>query len=283
MCDHNFSSIIPTAILTAYPRTLTDIPYSKDIYNILKERITITDNLTNDLLAPELEARYKLTDKLLKQSKIKQVIEIAAGYSQRGIIESQNGLIYVEFDLDRVCKLKKDIIKLMTTPQNNLHVVSGNALNLLDLQKCEQYLNSNEELAIINEGLFRYLSFEEKEKVAKNIYQLLKKYGGVWITCDVTPKRFLVNQNSINPTLNKTINNVTTRNDINDRFEDKEHITNFFDDIGFNVEFHDFKEVKGLLSSPTILKLDDQQVERILDGAIVAVMKIKGEGKKNDR
>lgn len=275
MTNYDFSSIIPTAILTAYPRTLTDIPYSKDIYNILKEKVEITDNLINDLIAPELEARYKLTDKLLKQSNIQQVIEIASGYSQRGIIESQNGLSYVEFDLDIVCKLKNDILKSITTIPNNLHLVSGNALNIEDIQKCEQYLKSNEELAIINEGLFRYLTFEEKEMVARNIYQLLSKYGGIWITCDVTPNRFLVNQDNVNPTLNKNINNVTSRNDINDRFEDKEHVINFFDKIGFSVEFHDFNEVKELLSSPTNLKLEDEKVDKILDGGIVVIMRIK--------
>ena len=30
------------------------------------------------------------------------------------------------------------------------------------------------------------LNFKEKTKVAKNVYTLLKKFGGVWITPDIT-------------------------------------------------------------------------------------------------
>jgi hypothetical protein len=40
----------------------------------------------------------------------------------------------------------------------------------------------------------RYLTFEEKKLVAVNIYNYLKKYGGVWITCDVTPRKFIQKQ-----------------------------------------------------------------------------------------
>lgn len=74
------------------------------------------------------------------------------------------------------------------------HIVSGNALNYDDFIKCEKYFNPDKELAVINEGLLRYLTFEEKKLVATNIYNYLKKYGGVWITCDVTPKKFIQKQ-----------------------------------------------------------------------------------------
>jgi len=270
----DFESITPTAILTAYPRIFTDIPYSKEIFDLLKKKVTITDDLLNDLLAPELEARYKLTDKFLKENNINQVLEIAAGYSQRGMIQSQNGIDYIELDLDSVCKTKNTIIKSIINMPNNLHLISGNAIELDDFKKCEKYFDQSKEIAIIHEGLFRYLTFAEKEKVAKNIYYLLNKYGGVWITCDLTPRRFLVNQNKVNPALNKDINNITSRNNINDRFDNKEHVTDFLEKIGFSVEFHDFKEAKSILSSPKKLNLSDERVVKILDGAIVAVIKI---------
>jgi hypothetical protein len=79
----DFETISPTAILTAYPRIFTDIPYAQEIFDELKKRVEITDDLINKLIAPELEARYKLINKLLEQNNIKQIIEIAAGYSQR--------------------------------------------------------------------------------------------------------------------------------------------------------------------------------------------------------
>ena len=60
----SFESTIPTAILTAYPRIFTDIPYSNEIYKELEKRTIVTEDLKNQLLAVELESRYKLMDKI---------------------------------------------------------------------------------------------------------------------------------------------------------------------------------------------------------------------------
>jgi len=81
----NFESISPTAILTSYPRIFTDIPYEKEIYKWLSENCSENVKL-NKMLAPEIEARYKLTNNILDKLGIKQVLELAAGYSSRGLI-----------------------------------------------------------------------------------------------------------------------------------------------------------------------------------------------------
>ncbi len=101
----NFESISPTAILTSYPRTFTDIPYEKDIYKWLTENCNENVKL-NKMLAPEIEARYKLTNKILDELGINQILELAAGYSSRGLIYSQKGYNYVEMDLESVSKNK---------------------------------------------------------------------------------------------------------------------------------------------------------------------------------
>ena len=96
--DKDYEEISSTAIVTSYPRIFTDIPYEKEIYewlsNYCNEEVTL-----NKMLAPEIEARYKLTNKLLDNSGIKQVLELAAGYSSRGLIYSQKRYNYVEMDL----------------------------------------------------------------------------------------------------------------------------------------------------------------------------------------
>ena len=122
-------------------------------------------------------------------------------------------------DLEEVTNNKKRIISELFETNDNLHIVSGNALNMDDYVKCEEYFNSNKELVIINEGLLRYLTFDEKKKVGQNIYDMLKKHGGAWITCDVTPKKFIQKQDEQNPTLNDNLNTVTSRNNLNDRFD----------------------------------------------------------------
>lgn len=169
----------------------------------------------------------------------------------------------------------KGINKDIASIPNNLHITSGNALNYADFKKCDEFLDTNKEVAIINEGLLRYLTFEEKEVVAKNIYNVLKKYNGVWITCDVTPKKFIEKQNVCLPDFNKNLNQVTSRNDLQDRFNDIEHIKSFMSNIGFNnVKIHKFSEMKEQLKSFDIIDVEEENYDELLDNAIVAVIRI---------
>lgn len=253
--DKDYEEISPTAIVTSYPRIFTDIPYEKEIYNWLEshcsEKVTL-----NKMLAPEIEARYKLINKLLDKYNIKQVLELAAGYSSRGLIYSKNGYNYIELDLDSVSKNKKEILNSIEKDiPENLKLVSGNALRKDDFERLETHLKTNEPIAVINEGLLRYLTFDEKKVVAQNIYDLLSKYGGVWITCDVTPKKFIESQDKALTDFNKNLTTITSRNNLNDRFEDVNHIKEFFGNIGFElVEIHKFSDVKDELYSINELK-----------------------------
>lgn len=276
--DKDYEEISSTAIVTSYPRTFTDIPYENRIYDWLnkhcREKVTL-----NNKLAPEIEARYKLTNKLLDISNIKQVLELAAGYSSRGLIYSNIGYNYIEMDLEKVVMNKLNIINSIVKeiPQN-LKVINGNALRNRDYKQCDNYFNKNQPVAVINEGLLRYLSFEEKKMVAENVYTLLKKYDGIWITCDVTPKKFIQTQDKAIPEFNKSLNTVTPRNNLNDRFDDLEHIKSFFGDVGFEVtEVHKFSEMKDELYSISKYDIIDNHIEQLLEDAIVVVMKIKEE------
>ena len=90
----SYESVSQTAILTSYPRNFTDIPYEKEIYEWLSKNCN-DEVILNKLLAPEIEARYKLANKLLNKQNATQVLELAAGYTSRGLTYSQNGYKYV--------------------------------------------------------------------------------------------------------------------------------------------------------------------------------------------
>ena len=177
--------------------------------------------------------------------------------------------------LKEVANNKIRLINELFEMNNNLHVISGNALNYDDYINCEKYLDNNKELAIINEGLLRYLTFDEKRIVGQNIYNMLKKYGGVWITCDVTPKKYVQKQDIQNPYLNNNLNTVTSRNNLNDIFEDEKHIRSFFGEIGFNnIEIHKFIEVKDELKSFEMADIDKNECDELLENGVVAILKI---------
>ncbi|MFA7253392.1 MAG: class I SAM-dependent methyltransferase [Patescibacteria group bacterium] len=277
MTNKDFESVIPTAILTAYPRTLTDIPYAKEVFNVLNKD-KIPSNLIVDKLAVELEARYKLISKLLEESNINQILELASGYSTRGLdlTVRNDQMSYVELDLPQVGDKKIEILKTFTTIPKNLHVISGNALNKEDVDKCEQYFDEESQIAIANEGLLRYLNFDEKKHVATNIRNLLSKHGGLWITCDATPRKFIANQDANLPDFNKSLSKISDRNNASWRFSNIGHVKEFFDEIGFAIEsVHPLSEVKEELTSPKTLDLNARQVDDLLKDAIVVVMKVK--------
>ncbi len=278
--DNDYKELSPTAIVTSYPRIFTDIPYEKNIYNWLESHCNTEVSLYKNL-APEIEARYKLINNLLDKYNIKQILELAAGYCSRGLIYAKKGYMYVELDLENVSNNKKELLHSIALDiPNNLNIISGNALKKEDFEKVENYFHADEEVAVINEGLLRYLTFEEKRIVAKNIYKMLSKHGGVWITSDLTPKKFIKSQNDALPDFNKNVSNITSRNNLNDRFEDINHVKEFFGDIGFEVlEIHKFNEVKDELYSINTLKIIDDKMEKILEDAIVVVLKVETEGK----
>ena len=82
-------------------------------------------------------------------------------------------------------------------------------------------------------------------------------------------------QNECLPDFNNNLNQVTSRNDLQDRFDDIEHIKSFMMKIGFkNIEIHRFIEMKEQLKSFEILGVEKEEYDELLENAIVAIIKI---------
>jgi O-methyltransferase involved in polyketide biosynthesis len=276
--DEKYHEIIPTAILTAYPRTFSDIPYSQEIFDELQRHYgEIDDSLIVDRLAVELEARSKLIDKLLAETAVTQVLELAAGFSSRGLTFSERpDTQYVELDLPDLSGLKTQIVSNITQTPDNLHIIGGNALRQSDFEVASTYFDTAKPLAIVNEGLLRYLTFEEKAQVATNIRHLLERFGGVWISGDGGNKASRRRQNDSIAGFNTTLMHTTKRNDIGNAFEDREHFQEFFGNLGFTVEFHEYIEVQEELSSPQKLGLTGEEVhDKLLAYASAIVFRLK--------
>ena len=276
--DEKYHEIIPTAILTAYPRTFSDIPYSQEIFDELQRYYgEIDDSLIVDRLAVELEARSKLIDRLLAETGASQVLEIAAGFSSRGLVfAAQPDTQYVELDLPDLAELKTQIVGNIAHIPENLHILGGNALRSSDFDVASQYFGKDKPVAVVNEGLLRYLTFDEKAQVANNIRSLLEQFGGVWISGDGATKSFRDSQDKNIPSTNTTLMNTTKRNDVGNAFESQEHFRDFFGDLGFTVEFHSYIEAQSELSSPQRLGLANEEVsDKLLAYASAIVFRLK--------
>jgi O-methyltransferase involved in polyketide biosynthesis len=266
-----FESIIPTAFSVARSRAFSDIPFSKETATWLEEKVKLFDPKVSGRAigkAVTLEARYKLINKILLQHNNPQILELACGLLPRGYVFAKEGVTYVETDLADMVALKKNLYKeVYPKLPKNLFLKTANALNMEELTKVTSVFDAKP-ISVTHEGLLRYLNFEEKEKVAKNVHSLLGKYGGVWVTCDITLIESMLAEDKKNHSLART-KQMTGMDVTKNAFRDLAHAKNFFEELGFNVKVHSLSEIKDELITPKKLMTTKEELEKDLSWVVV--------------
>ena len=136
--------------------------------------------------APSLEAslleRHRVLDELLAKSGISNVMELAAGLSQRGITCTENPRIrYVEIDLPNMIAAKRKILGATERgrailERENLVMIEGDALSI-DLAT----ISSNREpVFVIAEGLLMYMDESAQKKLFRAVAARLASHGGTF-------------------------------------------------------------------------------------------------------
>jgi O-methyltransferase involved in polyketide biosynthesis len=275
--DHHLIS--PTALLVAHLRAETDIPYSEAIDEFCGAKAT-----TEELFGPKeslgwmsalLELRYKSLTGLLHSEMesrgIKQVLELASGVQPRGILESVNPEVkYLETDLPDMAEGKKSLVEAIDPDALQRENYSIQSLNVLDAHQFSEVASSlnGEPVAVINEGLLPYLSVAEKEVAVRNIYDLLKTNGGVWITPDIFSTASLLGAMNMYPDaidVIRKLNDVVGRNVRANAFRSLEEAIQFFNNLGFKVTEHNQFDLVGPLSS---LEQADEDKREVLEDAL---------------
>lgn len=275
----------PTAWAVAYKRTLADISYAKEIFHELTSAIETANETEKDYFekakdsknTPQLEARYKMIDLILKEQSPKQILEIASGLASRGMsmTEKDSDLVYVELDLPGVMSEKQKIVEKLKNKLDinlkKLYLEVGDALDYESLLAATKHFEQ-EEIAVVNEGLLRYLTFKQKAQVAQNVHKILEKVGGVWITPDITMRKIILTENK-----GKEYDRISKLAgiDINaNSFRDKEHAKEFFENQGFLVDIRSLTEVEDLLVSPEKIGMSLDEVHETIKNVVVFIMKI---------
>ncbi len=276
--------ISPTAWIVARQRTFTDIPYSQEVFDGLQaimrttwsaEEMEKLESLIEPEITPFMEARVKLVNRILKEKNVKQVLEIAAGFSSRGIEMTKDASInFIEVDLPGIMNEKRGILKALVeqskiSSRPNLYFYDGNALNQGDLLTATKVFKK-EPIAVVNEGLLTYLDFEEKANVAGNVHRLLESFGGVWVTPDLS-----LWSGGKAQAVNNRVAHITGIDKQKISFESEAKAREFFEGLGFVVESHSFREVLDELSSPQKLNLSRERVIEILGARAVFVMTLR--------
>jgi O-methyltransferase involved in polyketide biosynthesis len=263
--DH--SKISPTAKMVAYWRQYADLPYSKDIALAFKTeeivRHIFGDDLTDlrkDFFVPMVEVRYNSIKNYILKNNFKQVLEFASGISLRGLyMTSDSQMVYAETDLPNITIEKTKLVEAIKAThgikaRKNLSFYSVNILNYQEITQALANFSKDKPLLITNEGLFQYLTKEEKSLAAKNIYKILKSYQGAWVTPDFdTWNRFnhvlLLKQEY--KKMMDTIKLKTERSFITNSFENENEVISFFENLGFKISFQAQWQPEDILSSLT--------------------------------
>ncbi len=240
MQGYDFRRVSVTALIPAFARgEYTSIPYAKQMLAFLRRRgATLSDGPWSDdaarAFAPVFEARFRAVTRAVAEKGATQVLELAAGLSPRGMELSQQGIVYVESDLAESMTRKREIVTaVLGAVPPNLHLCAASALDRSQLLECCSPFAAGRPVAVTTEGLLRYLTFDEKALVARNVHEILQHYGGWWITPDVHLRSLTLRQNAEYrqkelDTLGRSLNA--------NYFEDLDHAHRFFESFGFAVD-----------------------------------------------
>jgi len=289
--SHNvFDKISPTALLVAYARGFTDIPYAKELSELVNAQSVVENLLGQKLeqsaeIAILIESRYLAINQVVDgiKDRGKQIIEIASGLLPRGIIMSQNpDVTFIETDLPLMIEQKVSLVNelLGDRPHHNLHFIPVDIANPVNqLTACNQYLQPSEPIIVLCEVLLMYLSHAQKQQVFAHIRELLQLYGGMWITADFATVTAIARRRQISPSLGQISRMVSRLSDrpIGDiYFQNSEQVEDFITAQGFCCDRFPVLSLINIdqLTCLKPLNIDPQIAQAILEDAYVYRLKL---------
>jgi O-methyltransferase involved in polyketide biosynthesis len=253
----NFNTISPSAKWILYMKGHTGIPFARQTAELMEyTEKYVPDYNRRDLTfwarTVHFESRYWSIDQLLNKLSAKNILELSSGFSFRSLERAkEKGVYYIDTDLPEVIQTKKEFIASLQHENDGLQgKLELLPLNALDENQFQEVVNHFPygEITIVNEGLLMYLDRSEKEKLCRNIYNILKERGGHWITADIYLKNKL---KKLELKVDARTQEFFEQHHIEEnRFESFEEAEAFFNTMGFVVE----KEAKINRSQLSSLK-----------------------------
>ena len=275
-----------TAKLAAYYRQFTDIPFAAEAAGRIDaadafEQLVRDHGLNREQLsfyAPMFEARYKSITELIRKSGATQVLELASGYSLRGLDLTRHGAIrYVETDLAAVVETKRALLDdlrarhgIAKSPQHFLTV--ADALDTAQLRAAAAVLDPAQPVIVLCEGLILYLTKAETERLAENVHALLDDFGGSWMTPDFVLTAESPELPPERARLREAITGITQRQLDASSFEDAAALAAFLRRVGFEAVVRRQVDETPAFSSIGRLGLSPDLLERLRPALRVWVM-----------
>ncbi|MBW4688762.1 MAG: class I SAM-dependent methyltransferase [Komarekiella atlantica HA4396-MV6] len=275
----DFDKIVLTAFMVSLARQFTDIPYAKELAQLIETQRLVElpqqqNQGTSVLLTARVEARYKAINQVMAQYQITQILELASGLLPRGLFMSSNpNITFIESDLPTIINCKQQLVEQLIGERPNLHFLEIDATSRpSQFLKSAEQLKAGQPVMILCEGLLTHLNVAEKQLVCTNVREMLESYGGVWITPDFIDTASLVQSLQDNPDLQKLLQtgtNLTGRSLIDNNFATLDQAWQFANEQGFCVAEHSMLNVIDQLSCLEILGIDTEVVRKMLARASV--------------
>ena len=123
------------------------------------------------------------------------ILELAAGFGTRGVVEHPHRQAYIETELHDLLARKKEVVRRLGHGRiaPNHHFLPLNVTSAGDMQRAGDFiagLGLTKPVAVIHEGLLMYLSAQEQEQVRDGIRGLMQSHkpGVVWLTPDFSER-----------------------------------------------------------------------------------------------
>jgi O-methyltransferase involved in polyketide biosynthesis len=267
-----------TAKINAYYRKFSDIAFAAEAAALLGAdeafaTIVRDHGLEHDKLAfyaPMFEARYKSITQLIRTSGAAQVLELASGYSLRGLdLARDRSLRYVETDLRDVVATKLELLDELRrrhgiVPSASHVVAVADALDLEQLRAATTPFDRGRPLMVLCEGLVPYLTRGETERLAGNVRRLLADFdGGWWIVPDFAFHAEIRDLPPERIRLREAITGITQRQLDASAFEDAGDLAAFLGSVGFDVQVRSQIDETPSLSTIAALDLSPAVIDRL--------------------
>lgn len=137
------------------------------------------------------EMRYTALNRYIDENGYTNVMDIACGFSPRGLVMAREGRHFVAAELEAVAVAGNGYLqKCLTADQKKL--ASYEAVDATDKTGIIAAADKMKgKICITMDGLMMYLSADEQAKVLQNIKTILQKHGGCFITCDFSERDFV--------------------------------------------------------------------------------------------
>lgn len=239
----------------------TTLPYARQIAEMVDHTEKFLPGFENRDLSfwartMHFEMRYLSIDQLLDDEPMHNIMEISSGYSFRGLdYTTRKDVHYIDTDLPDMIAVKKEMVDRLeqgrSERKGRLELLPLNALDEAAFKQAVSRFDDGP-VAIVNEGLLLYLNTEEKEKLCRIIYDVLKERGGYWVTADIYLK--VANRN-VNMSLDDSIKRFFEEHNVEaNRFESFEEAENLFQRMGFTIDKEAAIDYTRLSAYPYVIK-----------------------------